>query len=468
MTRVAKRKTPVAAITIPVLSGALLVSSCSVLPPSTTSPTTAEQSCEDIVPRHTVEFDPQRIARLKEIVREFVDAGIAPGAVLKIERNGEIAIDFAYGVSDIENGKPMMGAALFRLYSMTKPVTSVAALRLVEQGQISLDDPVSRYIPEFSNTKVYSGAGDDSEQSLKRPITIRDLLTHTAGMSYQTNSDAVGRIYAKRGIPAGPGVANPPTDGSAPVNTLEELAGRVATTPLSSQPGERWSYGNATDVLGRVLEVVTGKPLREVLEELVLVPTGMSDTAFQVAPEDVSRMTAAYINPAPKQSGKGVAAMADLETIARPQLTLADPADGGIFEQSPSIEYGGAGLIGTASDYLRFTRMLRSNGVAEGTRILEAATVDELSSSQISDLARTNATTLGGLGFGFGFATNDRISDPVPNIPICGYFWGGAASTFFWVDPVGDVSGVLMTQVFGGDTSSLWLALMEEIYGEAS
>lgn len=452
-----------------VLALSASLAACATPPPPEANlaspPTQAVATCDYSKASHRPNFDEARKQRLEEIVRKLVDLGVAPGAVLRIEQAGRTVVDYSYGLADRENGTPMRSDALFRLYSMTKPITSVAAMRLVENGTLDLDDPVARYIPAFADARVQDA--DGLLMPLERPISIRDLLTHTAGISYRTDTSPVGKLYAQRGIPAGPGVANPPTDGSLPVASLAELAERVATTPLEAQPGTEWGYGNATDVLGRVLEVATGKPLQQVLSEQVLSPTGMNDTAFQVAPAAEGRMTAAYFNPSPKKAGSGVLAGIGIETIESPNLFLADPAIGGIFASAPPIAYGGAGLVGTAEDYLRFTSMLRAGGTAQGQRTVEQSTIDQMRSNQILPDARSDDATLAGLGFGLGFATRLAPTDRAPRFPQCGYFWGGAASTFFWIDPAGDVSGVLMTQVFGGDASSFWLAIIRDIYSEA-
>lgn len=408
-------------------------------------------------------FTPDRVDRLQEVVRKLVEQGVAPGAVLQIEHGGKTVIDFSYGLADRETKAPMRSDALFRLYSMSKPVTSLAIMQLVAQHRIGIDDPVAKYIPEFANAQVHRAEG--ATDPLLRPITIRDLLRHTAGLTYRDGMSPVSKLYTARGIPAGPGVNKAPTDGSAPVGDLATLVHRVAGTPLVSQPGAAWTYGNSIDVLGRVLEVVTGKPLSAVLQEQVLRPAGMTETAFQVTPQLAPRLTSAYIALTPKKAEEGVLTSVDINTLRNPMLIVADPAAKSIFLAKPPIEYGGAGLAGTAGDYLRFTRMLRQRGTIDGRRLAPAWAIDQMRSNQIAPEARSDAAMLGGLGFGLGFATRMAPTRQTPAFPQCGYFWGGAASTFFWIDPAGKTSGVLMTQVFGGDASSFWLAIMRELYG---
>jgi len=402
--------------------------------------------------------------RLRAIVRKLVDRGAAPGAVLRIEQRGRAVLNFSYGLADRERKVPMEGDALFRLYSMTKPITSVAAMRLVERGMLRLEDPLARYLPEFAAAQVFSGEGRPP-QSLERPLTVRDLLTHGAGITYRTDPSAVGKLYVARGIPAGPGVDAPPTDGSSTVTNLAELSRRVAGTPLASQPGAAWTYGNGTDVLGYLLERVTGKPLRTVLQEEVLGPAEMRSTWFAVPTSETKRLTAAYLAPA-QPAGDPVLKASDIDELVLPKLVLIDPGETGIFARGPVMDYGGSGLVGSAADYLRFAQMLRQGGSIAGSRVLSNKSVDQMRSNQLAPAVRSSASTLGGLGFGYGFAVRTQPTATHPVFPECGYFWGGAASTYFWIDPAGQTSGVLMTQVFGGQVRSFWLAIMREIYGQ--
>jgi CubicO group peptidase (beta-lactamase class C family) len=415
---------------------------------------------------HSPRFDAARGERIRSIVRKLVDRGAAPGAVIRIEQRGTTVLNFSYGLADREKNRPMQGEALFRLYSMTKPITSVAAMRLIERGELRLNDPVARYLPEFAQARVYGGDGVPA-LPLDRPVTVKDLLTHGAGLTYRTDPSAVGKIYAIRGIPAGPGVDAAPTDGSMPVTSLAELAQRVANTPLASQPGAAWTYGNGTDVLGYLLERVTGKPLQVVLQEEVLRPVRMRSTWFAVPASEASRLTAAYLVPAPGAGG-AVLKASDIDALIAPKMSLIDPSETSIFAKPPAIRYAGAGLVGSAADYLRFTQMLRQGGTIHGTRLLSSSQIDQMRSDQIEPAARLSAATLGGLGFGYGFAVRTLPTAAEPPFPECGYFWGGAASTYFWVDPAGQTSGVLMTQVFGGEVRSFWLAVMREIYGPST
>ncbi|QLC25362.1 beta-lactamase family protein [Parasphingopyxis algicola] len=410
-------------------------------------------------------LDPARLERLETTLRAMVDTSIAPGVVMMIERADEPVFSFAYGMADAEHGQPMAEDTLFRLYSMTKPVTSLAAMQLVAEGRLSLDDPVADFIPEFADSQVMAADGGDPVP-LDRPITVRDLLMHGAGLTYRTGqANAAGPVYAARGIPAGPGVDQPPTDGSDPVTSLAELARRVAAVPLLNQPGTAFTYGNATDILGRVIEVATGEPLSDILERQILHPLGMDSTAFQVTPEDIGRLSAAYIAPPqfPAET-RAVVSSVPIDRLGPAQLTIADDAETSFYLGEPLIEYGGAGLVGTTRDYLRFTAAMRQNGRYPGGTLLPADLAAAMHADQLAPEARSGAANLAGLGFGYGFAVRLDPTETVPVFPQCGYFWGGAASTNFWIDPHGGTSGVMMTQVFGGDVKSYWLEALRILY----
>ncbi|MEM8695443.1 MAG: serine hydrolase domain-containing protein [Pseudomonadota bacterium] len=408
--------------------------------------------------------------RLEATLRDMVDRGIAPGVVMMIEQNGQPVFSFAHGMADAEHERAMADDTLFRLYSMTKPITSLVALQLVAEGRLSLDDPVSRYIPEFADATVLADEGgpDAAPVSLERPVTIRDLLRHSAGLTYRTAEDnRAGPIYAARGIPAGPGLDQPPTDGSAPVQSLAELVRRVADVPLLNQPGTDFTYGNATEVLGRVVEIVTGERLSQAFSARIFGPLGMSSTFFQVPADDADRMSSAYVATAqfPDRT-PGVMGSVPIEELGAAALRLIDDAETSFFLPAPRIEYGGAGLVGTAGDYLRFTRAVRENRRPDGAMLLPPALADAMRSNQLPPEALSDDPTLRGLGFGYGFAVKLGPTEAEPVFPQCGYFWGGAASTSFWIDPAGETSGVVMTQIFGGDVTSYQIELLRILYGE--
>jgi CubicO group peptidase (beta-lactamase class C family) len=411
-----------------------------------------------------VVVDDRKRAALIKLMNQMVEKKIAPGVVMMVEQRGRPVIAIKTGFADAEAKAPMREDTLFRVYSMTKPLTSVAAMQLIEAGRLSLADPVSKYIPEFRTTRV--AATDGKLEALARPITVRDLMTHTAGMTYASAAtDPVHSAYRKLGIPAGPGVDTLPADGSAPVRTTEELARRLALAPVLNQPGSRFTYGNASDVLGRVVEVAGGVRLRDVIAARITGPLGMSDSAFAVKPGDVARLSAAYVSPS-QQAGKSEATLQtiDVATLGNGRLMRVDGGNTSIYLRASEIDYGGAGMISSAPDYLRFTQMLRQRGSLEGKRVLQAPSVDAMRLDQLAPEARSGSPMLGGLGFGYGFAVRLAPTADTPVFPRCGYFWGGAASTYFWVDPAGQTSGVMMTQVFGGDVRPYWLAAMRIIY----
>ena len=414
-------------------------------------------------------FDDAMHARLEAVLRDMVDRGIAPGVVMMVEQDGERVFSFAYGMADAEHGREMVEDTIFRLYSMTKPVTSIVALQLVSEGRLSLDDPVARYLPEFAEATVYAEDEGSAAVPLDRPVTIRDLLRHSAGLTYRTAEDnPAGPIYAMRGIPAGPGVDQPPADGSAPVASLAELVRRVAEVPLPHQPGADFTYGNATDVLGRVIEVVTGDTLGVVFERRIFDPLDMESTYFQVPAEDAGRLSSAYVAPPqfPERT-RGVMGSVPLAELGAATLTPVDDAERSMFLASPAIEYGGAGLAGTAGDYLRFTQAVRENRVTEGMQLLPPELATMMRNNQLAPEARSDDPTLRGLGFGYGFAVRLSPTETMPAFPQCGYFWGGAASTNFWIDPGSGTSGVFMTQVFGGDVKSYWIEVLRILYSSA-
>lgn len=410
-----------------------------------------------------------RLSAARTALREAVERGYAPGAILIVNRGGRPIINETIGLADRERRTPMRPDALFRFYSMTKPVTTVAAMQLVEAGKISLDDPVSKYIPGFASTPVYK-SGTTLEtlvtEPQSRPVTIRDLMRHTAGLTYKADGPTlVQRLYAVRGIDTGSGADIAPLDGSPRVASTAELADRLATIPLLNQPGTRFSYGNAVDVLGRVVEVASGERLKDYVSRHVLTPLKMRDTGFVIPEKDKPRLTAAYAARSKVPANASLLATIDpTSTTPEPMALIDDPTRSPYLMERP-IDYGGAGLVGTASDYVRFAEAMRRGGELDGVRILKSSSVDAMRTNQLPAGARTPELADVGLGFGLGFAVRDGGSQQL-SFPRCGYFWAGAASTYFWIDPVNDISGVLMTQVFGGDVRSVWLSIIDALYGE--
>jgi CubicO group peptidase (beta-lactamase class C family) len=407
---------------------------------------------------------------IRQIAKDAVDRGFAPGLVVMISERGTAPVSFAYGKRAIENGAPAAIDDLFRIYSMTKPVTSVAALILVDNGVIALDDPVAKYIPAFAKAQVYiSGAtlADLKTAPLERPMTIRDLMRHTAGLTYKSaQKDLVNQLYVLRGVDTGSGADTPPQDGSQPVASSAELAERIAAIPLLNQPGARFTYGNATDVLGRVVEVASGERLGAFMKRRIFDPLGMADTTFRIGEAQVARMTAAYSAPSNATGTGGVLDAAPIEALTAKPLTLADRGEASVFATDRRIDFGGAGLVSTANDYMKFAEMLLGGGARDGVRILSPARMAELTQSRLPPEALENAPglTMEGLDFGLGVAVVVSPENAKVRTPEGVYFWGGAASTNFWVDPENEIVGVVMSQVFGGDVRTFYLEMLSAIY----
>ena len=409
-------------------------------------------------------------AQIAALARAAVDRSFAPGVVVLVKERDRAPYAYAYGQRTIETRAPLRNDDLFRIYSMTKPVTVAAAMILVDDGVIKLDDPVSSYIPSFANARVYAGGDTIATMQtapLIRPLTIRDLMRHTAGMTYKSADPHPPHwLYVLRGVDTGSGADIPPQDGSPPVSSSADLADRIAAIPLLHQPGARFSYGNAIDVLGRVIEIAAGEQLGDFMERRLFAPLGMKDTSFRVDAEDAPRMTAAYSAKASAPVTGGVLDAAKLADLDRGTLTLADPPENGVFARERAMHYGGAGLMSTAPDYLRFAEMLLNGGALGGVRVLSEGAVAEMTREQLSAdvLAASPALTQEGLTFGLGVAIKKHRAVARTKAPVGSYFWGGAASTNFWVDPENRIVGVVMTQVFGGDFRTYYLEMLRAIY----
>lgn len=414
--------------------------------------------------------DTQR-SRVRLIVKEMVARGYAPGAVVDIRCDGRAWLAQAEGVADPSTQKVSQIDDIFRIYSMTKPLTSFLALKLAEDGLLSVDDPVGQYLPEFAKITIWAGtdALPPESHSPLRPLTIRDLLRHTAGFSYISNgSDAIHKTYAIRGIDDGSGRVFVPTDGSAPIASLPELVTRIAEVPLLHQPGARHSYGNSHDILGRLIEVIARKPFRDVLQERVLSPLGMNDTAFEVPSDKVSRFTAASAAPS-SGSNKKFLRDTPLTDLSPAKTMLIEKSTQSIFRERRAVDFGGAGLVSTASDYQRFMSLLMNEGEVEGKRIVHRETLTPLYTNQLEGpvLKRTQYAQQG-FGFGYGLTV---VTDPQlapAKLPAGAIVWGGAASTYFWVDRKHGVSGTLLTQVFGGDVAPHFVAILQVLYSSGA
>jgi CubicO group peptidase (beta-lactamase class C family) len=382
-------------------------------------------------------FSRAGLDRAADYIRHEIAAGKIPGAILLIQQHGRPVYFENFGVRDVATRMPMTADTIFRLYSMSKPVTSVAAMMLVEDGKLRLDDPVAKYIPAFADVKV--GVEKPGEtpslalEPLNRPITIEDLLRHTSGLTYGFYGDsAVRKLYAQADL------FNGDTDNA-------EFSERIAKLPLAEQPGTLWDYGHSTDVLGRVIEVISGQSLFQFEKQRLLDPLGMTDTAFYVADPAKRPLIA---EPMPED--RWISPVAGIRDPMLPRLW----------------ESGGAGMVGTIGDYARFAQMLLNGGTFEGRRYLKPETIALMTSDHIgpeTKIARDYLYFPGASsGFGLGFAV--RTSTP-PNTswPTGEYRWDGVGGTFFFIDPKDDMFVIFMVQT-PSQRGRIQLALKTLIY----
>ncbi|MDO9285177.1 MAG: serine hydrolase domain-containing protein [Aquabacterium sp.] len=369
-----------------------------------------------------VGLSPQRLSRIGDWLRAEVAAKRVPGAVVMVMRGGKLAYVETVGQRDPASAAPMKTDDLFRIYSMTKPIVSVAAMMLVEEGKLLLEAPVARYIPAFANVKVGVEKTDaQGQKSLelvapRRPMTVQDLMRHTSGLTYGFFGEGlVKKAYQEAHISASGGVSN------------AEFAERIAKMPLAFQPGSTWDYSNATDVLGRVIEVASGQSLYQHLKARLFDPLGMVDTSFYV-PEPARQ--ARIAEPWPDDRSIGVNA------------PVFDP------RQVMAMESGGGGLISTAPDYARFLQMLRNGGQLDGKRFLSPATLAYMTTDHLNPAVVKTPLYLPGPGYGFGlgFAVRTAAGEAAYPSSPGEYYWGGAGGTYMWVDPAQDLTVVFMMQ----------------------
>ena len=378
-------------------------------------------------------MDQARLDRIRPWMQGWVDDGRLAGLSVLVHRRGQTVLEACTGEADA--GQPWAPDTVVRLYSMTKPLASAALLMLYEEGRFQLDDPIARVIPAFAEMRVWDGGEDPwSTTPAERPITYRQLLTHTSGLTYGfMQATPVDALYREHEV-----------DPQLATGTLEALVDRLATLPLLAQPGTRWNYSVATDVVGRLVEIHAGQPFDAFLHERILAPLGMHDTSFTVRADQRPRWAANHV-----RGRDGLAKRLPPE--------LAD--DMFTTRRLPS---GGGGLVGTAPDYLRFCRMLLAGGVLDGTRILGRKTVQLMTANHLHappdnnmaalGTARFSESTYEGIGFGLGVSV---MLDPA-RAQILGtpgeIAWGGAASTAFWIDPAEDLIVILLTQLTPSST----------------
>ncbi|WP_298967349.1 serine hydrolase domain-containing protein [uncultured Methylobacterium sp.] len=392
----------------------------------------------------------ERLGRIRRVMEEEVAGGRLPGAVVMIARRGRLAYAESFGFRDKAAGAPLAKDAIFRIYSMTKPLASVAAMTLVEDGRIQLTDPVAKYLPEFKDLKVAGTKGNALGEQVpdlvpaERAPTVQDLLRHTAGLAYGeiTTNPAVKAAYAKAGL------FKPDFDYNTTDLTPEEFTSRIAAAPLAYQPGTVWQYSLAVDVLGRVVEKAAGKRLGEVLEERVFRPLKMTETGFSVPADKAGRIALPLAN---------------------------DPATGApnrlIDGAAPKNDSGGAGAYGTAADYLRFAQAMLDGGALDGARILSRTSVELMTADQLGDRIRPVVSPgellMGVPGYTFGLGFMVRKEAGIAGVPGSKgeFMWAGYAGTFFWIDPKEDLAVVMMTQAPGPSRAYYRREIKQLVYG---
>jgi len=401
--------------------------------PSTASPRTSWA-----LPRaapESVGMSTERLTRMHNGMQALVDTRQVGGIVTLVARDGKLVDLHAFGFQDVDTRVAMKTDSIFRIASMTKPITSVAVMMLMEDGKLTLSDPVSRFIPAFREMKVVTRGADGAAPSLqpaRRPITVRDLLTHRSGLTYGFLDNAdVGNTYRQTGV----------NDGLTVVElSLAENIDLLAKAPLVSQPGAEWHYSLSTDVLGRVVEVASGQSFEQFVQTRILTPLHMVDTAFTVSDAKWSR----FVNVYTSDGQGGIRAMHDPESFGN---TVMSPLAS--YRTGKRYFSGGAGLTSTAQDYARFAQMLLNGGVLDGTRLLSPKTVELMTTSHTRDLHLENSTTpvLGaGAEWGLGFKLTSDLGASQNLGSVGMYGWSGIYGTFFWVDPKEKLVGVMMVQ----------------------
>jgi CubicO group peptidase (beta-lactamase class C family) len=375
----------------------------------------------------------ERLTLLTSGMKQIVDQGKLSGVVTMVARHGKVVQFEASGKRDIAANAPMPKDAIFRIYSMSKPITGVAMMMLFEEGKWQLNDPVAKYIPEFANLKVYAGANGDGPilQNQAHPMTMRELMSHNAGFTYgffsNTPVDKMQRDADVLNVD----------------NTLDEFIKRMAKLPLNAQPGSEWHYSVSVDIQGYIVQKLSGMPFEDFLEKRIFKPLGMVDTAFYVPKEKLNRFAELYTYD---KQGK---------------LMVETGGFNHDFSKKPSLPSGGGGLVSTASDYMRFCQMLLNGGQLDGVRLLSPRTVELMRTNVLPPNVPILAP---GAGFGLDFAV---YTDPVAAGGYYGkgaFWWGGAAGTWFWIDPVNDLIVIGMIQQMAG-TGTTTVAGVPDVRG---
>ncbi|MDO8379089.1 serine hydrolase [Phenylobacterium sp.] len=396
-------------------------------------------------------LDAGRLERITDhIERNYIGPQKIAGCQISVSRHGHSAYQKSFGSMDLERGKPMMDDAIFRIYSMTKPITSIALMTLYEKGYFQLNDPVSRFVPSWKKHRVWvSGEGEDMvTEAPRRPVSFKDVLSHSGGFTYGGGLPGVGDQHPVDKIYRGLKVRS--VGGK---DSMMEFLDKLGQVPLLYQPGERWMYSLATDICGALVEVISGKPFAQYLQEEIFGPLGMTDTAFFVAPDKIDRFCANYQRGPDKK------------------LKVMDDPVTSEFAREPGFKSGGGGLTGTTADYMRFCEMLRRGGELDGHRVIGPRTLEMMHMNHLADGKDLTQLAIGGfsetanegVGFGLGFAST-MSQTQTATLGSGDYYWGGAASTIFWVDPKEDLSVVFMTQLMPSGTFNFRGQLKSLIY----
>ena len=388
----------------------------------------------DIVTPESVGLDSGQLHRIGEhLGKRYVEPGKIPGSITLVARRGQVCYLDVQGQRDVERGTPMTEDSILRIYSMTKPLTSVALMTLHERGLFSLDDAVHRYIPAWRGLRVWRAGSYPLFDTVRpaRHMTIRDLFMHTSGLTYGfTQASNVDAAYRELevGLPR-------------PDYTLQDMIDQLNQLPLEFSPGERWNYSVATDVLGYLVEVISGQSLPDYLRSTIFEPLGMTDTSFVIAPDKVQRFASCY------------------ERNLKKEMVLNDDGQDSDYT-SRSFYSGGGGLVSTVHDYYRFCQMLLNGGSLEGQRIIGSRTLAFMARNHLpggADMSRYatggfSESAYEGVGFGLGFANKlNPVQNGYPG-SVGSYFWGGLASTLFWVDPTEELVVIFMTQLIPSST----------------
>lgn len=389
----------------------------------------------------------ERIGRVAELCHRYVDDKRLVGTQVVVTRRGEVVLNDTYGYADAENNKPVAADTIWRIYSMTKPVTSVALMMLVEEGRLRLEQPMSDFIPEYADAKVWAG-GDETNFTVvpaEREPTVHDMLTHMSGVTAGfIQAHPLDALYRTVGL----------GNFTRPEGNLEQGIALLAQQPLLFQPGTRWNYGMSTDVVGRIVEVVSGQPLDRFFADHIFEPLGMTDTGFHLAPELASRFSAMYT-----RGPDGAASL------------IESSEKSGYFKEAQFFS-GAGGLVSTARDYHRFIECLAQGGELDGVRLLGPKTIDYMALNHLPGGATLNEmgqslfseTSMEGIGFGLGFGV---VVDPPAVTNLCSkgeYHWGGAASTTFWIDPVEELHLQFYTQLLPSSTYPIRRELRSTVY----